>query len=58
MNPPMEKTANLKVIFDTKHPDQLLDFLQNNPSPVIHAYTDQVDRKAFVTTTFHSSYWP
>jgi hypothetical protein len=49
----MKKTANLKVIFDTEHPDQLLDFLQNNP--VIHAYADQVDRKAFVTTTFHTT---
>lgn len=53
MKQPMEKTANLKVIFDTEHPNQLLDFLQNNP--VIHAYMDQVDRKAFVTTTFHTT---
>lgn len=51
----MEKTANLKVIFDTEHPDQLLDFLQNNQTPAIHAYADQVDHKAFVTTTFHTT---
>ena len=55
MKPPMEKTANLKVIFDTEHPDQLLDFLQNNQTPAIHAYADQVDHKAFVTTTFHTT---
>lgn len=55
MKPPMEKTANLKVIFDTEYPDQLLDFLQNNQTPAIHAYADQVDRKAFVTTTFHTT---
>lgn len=51
----MEKIANLKVIFDTEHPDQLLDFLQNNQTPAIHAYADQVDRKAFVTAIFHST---
>lgn len=51
----MEKIANLKVIFDTEYPDQLLDFLQNNPTPVIHAYADQVDRKAFVTAIFHAT---
>jgi hypothetical protein len=51
----MKETANLKVIFDTEHPDQLLNFLQNNQTPVIHAYTDQVDRKAFVTTIFHTT---
>lgn len=51
----MEKTANLKVIFDTEHPDQLLDFLQNNQTPTIHAYADQVDHKAFVTTTLHTT---
>jgi len=51
----MEKTANLKVIFDTEHPDQLLDFLQNNQPPAIHAYADQVDRKVFVTAIFHAT---
>lgn len=51
----MEKIANLKVIFDTEHPDQLLDFLQNNPTPVSHAYADQVDRKAFVTAIFYTT---
>lgn len=55
MKPPMEKTANLKVIFDTEHPNQLLDFLQNNQTPAIHAYADQVDRKAFVTAIFHTT---
>lgn len=49
------KTANLKVIFDTEHPDQLLDFLQNNQTPAIHAYADQVYRKAFVTAIFHTT---
>lgn len=49
------KTANLKVLFDTEHPDQLLDFLQNNQPPTIHAYADQVDRKAFVTAIFHAT---
>lgn len=49
------KTANLKVIFDTEHPDQLLDFLQNNQTPAIHAYADQVDRTAFVTAIFYST---
>lgn len=51
----MEKIANLKVIFETEHPDQLLDVLQNNPTPVIHTYADQVDRKAFVTATFYTT---
>ena len=51
----MKKTANLKVIFDTEHPDRLLDFLQNNQTPAIHAYVDQVDRKAFVTAIFHTT---
>ena len=51
----MEKTANLKVIFDTEHPDQLLNFLQNNQTPAIHTYADQVDRKAFVTATFYTT---
>ena len=55
MKPPMEKTANLKVIFDTEHPNQLLDFLQNNQTPAIHAYADQVNRKAFVTAIFHTT---
>lgn len=49
------QTANLKVIFDTEHPDQLLDFLQNNQTPTIHAYADQVDRKAFVTAIFRTT---
>lgn len=48
------KTANLKVIFDTERPDQLLNFLQNNQTPAIHAYADQVDRTAFVTAIFHT----
>lgn len=60
----MEKTANLKVIFDTKHPDQLLDFLQpkqllnflkTSSTQIIHAYTDQVDGAAFVTALFHTT---
>lgn len=60
----MEKTANLKVIFDTKHPDQLLDFLQpkqlinfltTSSTQVIHAYADQVDGAAFVTALFHTT---
>lgn len=60
----MEKTANLKVIFDTKHPNQLLDFLQpkqlinflkTSSTQVIHAYADQVDGAAFVTALFHTT---
>lgn len=49
------ETANLKVIFDTEHPNQLLDFLQNNKTPAVHTYTDQVDCKAFVTAIFHTT---
>lgn len=49
------KTTNLKVIFDTEHPNQLLDFLQNNKTPAVHTYTDQVDCKAFVTAIFHTT---
>lgn len=49
------ETANLKVIFDTEHPNQLLDFLKKNQTPTIHAYADQVDRKAFVTAIFHTT---
>lgn len=49
------ETANLKIIFDTEHPNQLLDFLQNNKTPAVHTYTDQVDCKAFVTAIFHTT---
>lgn len=49
------ETANLKIIFDTEHPNQLLDFLQNNKTPAVHTYTDQVDCKAFVTAIFHAT---
>ena len=50
------KTANLKVIFHTNDPDQLLNFLQpkqlinflkTSSTQVIHAYADQVAGAAF-----------
>lgn len=58
------KIPNLKVIFHTNDPDQLLNFLQpkqllnflkTSSTQVIHAYADQVDGTAFVTTTFHTT---
>lgn len=57
-------TANLKVIFHTNDPDQLLNFLQpkqlinflkTSSTQVIHAYADQVDEAAFVTALFHTT---
>lgn len=57
-------TANLKVIFHTNDPDQLLNFLQpkqlinflkTSSTQVIHAYADQVDGAAFVTALFHTT---
>ena len=57
------ETANLKVIFHTNDPDQLLNFLQPNQllnflktssTKVIHAYADQVSDTAFVTALFHT----
>ena len=58
------KTPNLKVIFHTNDPDQLLNFLQpkqllnflkTSSTQVIHAYADQVDSAAFVTALFHTT---
>lgn len=58
------KIPNLKVIFHTNDPDQLLNFLQpkqllnflkTSSTQVIHAYAGQVDGAAFVTTTFHTT---
>lgn len=58
------KIANLKVIFHTNDPDQLLNFLQpkqllnflkTSSTQVIHAYTDQVDGATFVTALFHTT---
>lgn len=45
-------TANLKVIFHTNSPDHILDLLKGN---ALHAYTDQVNHKAFVTAIFHTT---
>jgi hypothetical protein len=58
------KIPNLKVIFHTNDPDQLLNFLQpkqllnflkTSSTQVIHAYADQVDEAAFVTALFHTT---
>ena len=58
------KTANLKVIFHTNDPNQLLNFLQpkqllnflkTSSTQVIHAYADQVDGTTFVTALFHTT---
>ena len=58
------KIPNLKVIFHTNDPDQLLNFLQpkqllnflkTSSTQVIHAYTDQVDGATFVTALFHTT---
>lgn len=58
------KIPNLKVIFHTNDPDQLLNFLQpkqllnflkTSSTQVIHAYADQVDGATFVTALFHTT---
>lgn len=58
------KIPNLKVIFHTNDPDQLLNFLQpkqllnflkTSSTQVIHTYTDQVDGATFVTALFHTT---
>ena len=58
------KIPNLKVIFHTNDPDQLLNFLQpkqllnflkTSSTQVIHAYADQIDEAAFVTALFHTT---
>lgn len=51
------KTPNLKVIFHTEHPNQLLDFLKGNLTPIIQTYVDKTEYSsfAFVTALFYTT---
>jgi hypothetical protein len=51
------KTANLKVIFQTKEPNEFLYLLKGNLTPVIQTHTDKTEYSpfAYVTALFHTT---
>lgn len=51
------KTANLKVIFQTKEPNEFLYLLKGNLTPVIQTYTDKTEYSpfAYVTALFYTT---